>query len=237
MHGKEAVLRAKQAVEIGDEFYVYIIDWLLPDLSGIEVVKQIRAIIGDTTPIIIITAYDWSGIEDEAREAGVTAFCTKPIFVSDLRDTLFSVIGKKDAIDKTPVIPVTAKELHGKRLLLVEDNELNREIAEELLTEEGFVIETAEDGNIGVEMVKNSESGYYDLVLMDIQMPIMNGYEATKAIRKLENPALANIPIVAMTANAFEEDRRTALESGMNDHVAKPINVDILIEVISRILK
>ena len=236
MHGKEAILRVRQAVEIGDEFYVYIIDWLLPDLSGIEVVRQIRTIIGDTTPIIIITAYDWSSIEDEAREAGVTAFCTKPIFLSDLRDTLFSVIGKKDAIEKTPVIPVTANELHGKRLLLVEDNELNREIAEELLTEEGFVIETAEDGSIGVEMVKSSEPGYYDLVLMDIQMPIMNGYEATKAIRKLENPALANIPIIAMTANAFEEDRRTALESGMNDHVAKPINVDILIEVICDIL-
>ena len=237
MHGKEAVLRARQAVEMSDEFYAYIVDWLLPDLSGIEVVRQIRSIIGDNIPIIIMTAYDWHNIEDEAKEAGVTAFCNKPLFLSELRDTLVSVINNQTEPDEeTPIIPVTAEELRGKRILLVEDNELNREIAQELLTESGFVIESAEDGSIAVEIMKNAAPGYYDLILMDVQMPIMNGYEATKAIRKLDDAALANIPIVAMTANAFDEDRKTAMESGMNAHVAKPINVDVLMGVISEIL-
>ena len=237
MHGKEAVLRARQAVEMSDEFYAYIVDWLLPDLSGIEVVRQIRSIIGDNIPIIIMTAYDWHNIEDEAREVGVTAFCNKPLFLSELRDTLVSVINSKtEPAEEAPIIPVTAEELRGKRILLVEDNELNREIAQELLTESGFVIESAEDGSIAVEIVKNAAPGYYDLILMDVQMPIMNGYEATKAIRKLDDAALANIPIVAMTANAFDEDRKTAMESGMNAHVAKPINVDVLMGVISEIL-
>lgn len=236
MHGKEAVLRARQAVEIGDEFYAYIVDWLLPDLSGIEVVRQIRSIVGDNIPIIIMTAYDWRGIEDEAKDAGVTAFCNKPLFISDLRDTLISVMGKAEPTEETSVLPATAEELHGKRILLVEDNELNREIAVELLTESGFVIESAEDGSIAVDMVQKSTPGYYDLILMDVQMPIMNGYDATRAIRKLDDPALANIPVVAMTANAFDEDRKNAMESGMNDHVAKPINVENLMEVIGNIL-
>lgn len=237
MHGKEAVLRAKQAVEMGDVFYAYIIDWVLPDLSGIEVTRQIRAAVGEEAPIIILTAYDWTAIEEEARNAGVTAFCNKPVFVSDLRDTLIAALGKPGMGAKEAVIPETEEELKGKRLLLVEDNELNREIAEEILTEGGFVVETAIDGVYAVDMVRQSEPGYYDLVLMDVQMPIMNGYEATKAIRALENPALANIPVVAMTANAFEEDRKTALESGMNAHVAKPINVAKLMEVIGEVLK
>ena len=236
MHGKEAVLRARQAVEMGDEFYAYIVDWLLPDLSGIEVVRQVRSIVGDDIPIIIMTAYDWRGIEDEARDAGVTAFCNKPLFISELRDTLVSVIGKAGPEEEASILPITSEELKGKRILLVEDNELNREIAIELLTESGFVIESAEDGSIAVDMVQNSEPGYYDLILMDVQMPIMNGYDATRAIRKLENPALANIPVVAMTANAFDEDRKNAMESGMNAHVAKPINVDTLMEVISDML-
>ena len=235
MHGKEAVLRARQAVEMGDGFYAYIVDWLLPDLSGIEVVRQIRSVVGDNIPIIIVSAYDWHSIEDEAREAGVTAFCNKPLFISELRDVLLSVINKTEPKEES-VLPVTEEELRGKRILLVEDNELNREIAQELLTEAGFVIESAEDGSIAVDIVQKSTPGYYDLILMDVQMPIMNGYDATKAIRKLENPALANIPVVAMTANAFDEDRRIAMESGMNAHVAKPINVETLMGVISDML-
>lgn len=233
MHGKEAVLRAKQAVEMDDEFYAYIIDWLLPDLSGIEVARQLRSIVGKHVPIVILTAYDWTAIEDEAREAGVTAFCNKPIFLSELRDTLLSAIGKTQLPSKKPVvIPDPVVELEGKRLLLVEDNELNREIAQELLNESGFVVDTAEDGAVAVDKVKNSEPGYYSLVLMDVQMPNMDGYEASRAIRALDNPELSSIPIVAMTANAFDEDRKKALESGMNDHVAKPINVNNLLQVL-----
>ena len=235
LYGKEAVLRARQAVEIGDPFYAYIIDWALPDLSGLEVVRQVRACAGDNVPIVILTAYDWSTFEDEARAAGVTAFCSKPLFLSELRDTL-AVSISKEAPPEEPIVPETAEEIKGARLLLVEDNELNREIAEELLSESGFVIETAEDGSIAVEKVKASQPGYYKLILMDVQMPIMNGYEATRAIRALEDPALSSIPIIAMTANAFDEDRRQAIENGMNAHVAKPIDVDKLMTTIHDVL-
>ena len=234
MSGKEAILHAGHAYELGDAFSAYIIDWQLPDLNGIEIVRRIRAKIGDSTPIIILTAYDWTSIEKEAREAGVTAFVNKPIFVSTLRDTLLHAIGKADAVVESVILPETDEEMHGKRILLVEDNELNREIANEILTESGFVVECAENGAIAVDKVKHSEVGYYDLILMDVLMPVMNGYEATKAIRAFDNPGLSKIPIIAMTANAFNEDKAEALAAGMNDHTAKPIDVDKLFEVIKK---
>ena len=236
LHGKEAVLRARQAVELGDSYKAYVIDWLLPDLSGLEVVRQIRGIAGDDTPIIIITAYDWSAFEDEAREAGVTAFCGKPIFLSDLQDTLLEAVGK-GTMEQESVLPNMQADFKGTRILLVEDNEVNREIAEMLLSTQGFVVESAWDGSMAVDMVKQSEPGYYQLILMDIQMPVMNGYDSAKAIRALESPELSAIPIVAMTADAFEEDKKRALECGMNAHVAKPIDMNQLMEVIADILK
>ncbi len=237
LHGREAVLRAKQAVEMGDEFFAYIIDWALPDLNGIEVVRQIRGIVSRNIPIIVLTAYDWSIFEDEAREAGVTAFCNKPIFISELRDTLVSAVSKNDPRERRNPLPDTDLSLKGKRLLLVEDNELNREIASEILKESGFFVDTADDGTEAVNKVKKSKPGYYDLILMDIQMPIMNGYDATRAIRSLSNKKLAEIPIIAMTANAFDEDRQAALDSGMNDHVPKPIDFNRLSKVIQKLLK
>ncbi len=237
LHGKEAVLHAKQAHEMGDDYHVYIIDWLMPDLSGIEVVRQIRAVIGDETPIIIVTAYDWTSIEDEAKEAGVTAFCNKPIFLSELRDILISATGNGVKKEEEVKQPEADEKNRYMRLLLVEDNELNREIASTLLRAKGFTVEEAVDGNAAVKMVKKSEPGYYSLVLMDIQMPNMNGYDATKAIRALKNKKVAGVPIIAMTANAFDEDRRQALECGMNDHIAKPIDVDKWMEVIYRVTK
>ncbi len=237
LHGREAVLRARQAVEMGDRFYAYIIDWALPDLSGLEVVRQVRACVGDQVPIIIVTAYDWSAFEDEAREVGVTAFCSKPIFLSELRDTLVSVLKGTQAPAEAQAVLPEASRFQGRSLLLVEDNELNREIAEELLLEAGFEVETAEDGTEAVDKVRYAKPGTYDLVLMDIQMPVMNGYDAARAIRALPDPEAANIPIVAMTANAFDEDRQRALDAGMNDHVAKPIDVEKLLEVLAKILK
>ena len=236
MHGKEAVLHARQAYELGDEYHAYIIDWFLPDLSGLEVVRQVRAIVGDSAPIIIVTAYDWTAFEEEARNAGATAFCNKPVFLSELRDVLLSATSRTEPELQTVSIPDLSRQLQGKRLLLAEDNELNREIAEELLSDSGFVVETAEDGTVALEKVKNSVPGYYALVLMDIQMPRMNGYDAARAIRALEDPKLAAIPIVAMTANAFDEDRKRALESGMNAHIAKPIDIKKLLEVLTEIL-
>ena len=231
--GKEAVIRAKQAVEIGDEFSAYIIDWLMPDMNGIETVRRIRRVIGNDKPIIILTAYDWTDIEAEAREAGVTAFCEKPLFMSELRDILsrpFRVSGEN--YKKEQEI-----QFEGKKILLVEDNALNQEIAVTILEEAGFVVEVAEDGTIAVEKMKQAVPGQYDLILMDIQMPKMDGYEATRQIRVLDKPYAAQIPIVAMTANAFEEDKEKAFESGMNGHLAKPIKIPELLKTLNQVLR
>ncbi|MGN0596897.1 MAG: response regulator, partial [Ruminiclostridium sp.] len=237
LSGKEAVLRARQSIEMNDAFHAYIIDWRLPDMNGIEVTRQIRGL-GDNTPIIILTAYDWSDIEAEARAAGVTAFCSKPMFMSDLRESLLSALGHQQKEEKN-VLPVTDEtdSFRGKRLLLVEDNELNREIAFEILNEYGFIVDTAENGKEAVDKVSASKLGDYDLVLMDIQMPVMNGYEATKSIRALKNNQLSAVPIVAMTANAFDEDRRTAAECGMNGFISKPINMEEVIEALHSAIK
>ena len=228
LSGREAVLRARQSMELGDAFHAYIIDWRLPDMNGIEVTRQIRSL-GNDTPIIILTAYDWADIEAEAKAAGVTAFCAKPLFMSDIRQTLMTAIGQTQAEAEQPILPIASPDFKGKRILLVEDNELNREIAAEILNEYGFLVDSAENGAVAVERVKNSAPGDYDLVLMDVQMPIMNGYEATKQIRALDNPGLAGITILAMTANAFDEDRKEALKCGMNGFLSKPIIMDELI--------
>ena len=232
--GKEAVLRAKLAGEQNDEYAAFVIDWLMPDMNGIEVVRRIRGIIGDDTPIIILTAYDWADIEEEARKAGVTAFCSKPIFLSELRGILESPYME-------PEMKAAAEEeelsFDGKKILLVEDNELNQEIAVEILEESGFVIDVADDGSVAVEKMRTADPGQYDVILMDIQMPIMDGYEATRQIRAFENPRIADIPIIAMTANAFDEDRRAALDAGMNGHIAKPIDIPKLLELLKEILK
>ena len=233
LSGKEAVLRARQSMELGDAFHAYIIDWRLPDMNGIEVTRQIRSL-GDDTPIIILTAYDWSDIEVEARAAGVTAFCAKPMFMSDIRDTLMTAIGQMQAEAEGTIIPA-GSDFRGKCILLVEDNELNREITVEILNEYGFMVDTAENGAEAVEKVKNSKPGNYDLVLMDVQMPVMNGYEATRQIRALNNPALAGITILAMTANAFDEDRKKALECGMDGFLTKPIVIEELIGTLQKI--
>ena len=232
--GKEAVIRTKYAVEQGDEFSVYIIDWLIPDINGIEIVRQIRKVIGNRCPIIILTAYDWADIEDEARAAGVTAFCEKPLFLSELRRVLAEPFRAEPASE--PAQP-TAADLKGKKLLLVEDNELNREIALEILKEAGFVVDTAEDGAVAVRKIKQAAPGQYDLILMDIQMPNLDGYEATRQIRALPDAEKASIPIFAMTANAFEEDRQNALAAGMNGHIAKPLDVPHLLRVLADALK
>ena len=236
LSGKEAVLRARQSMELGDAFHAYIIDWRLPDMNGIEVTRQIRSL-GDDTPIIILTAYDWSDIEVEARAAGVTAFCTKPLFMSDIRDTLMTAIGQRQAEAEDTSLPASGSDFRGKCILLVEDNELNSEITVEILNGYGCQVDTAENGAEAVEKIKNSKPGNYDLVLMDVQMPVMNGYEATKQIRALNDPALAGITILAMTANAFDEDRKKALECGMDGFLTKPIVIEELIGVLQKNLK
>ena len=235
LSGKEAVLRARQSIEMSDVYHAYIIDWRLPDMNGIEVTRQIRSL-HDDTPIIILTAYDWSDIEVEAKAAGVTAFCAKPMFMSDLRETLMSALGQKQTDAVQGLLPDKNADFKGKHILLVEDNELNREIAQEILREYGFLVDTAENGAVAVEKVSTAAPGSYDLVLMDVQMPIMDGYTATRKIRALDDPARAKLPILAMTANAFDEDRRNALESGMNGFLSKPIVIDDLVQELHKIL-
>ena len=188
LSGKEAVLRAQQSIEMSDVYHAYIIDWRLPDMNGIEVTRQIRSL-HDDTPIIILTAYDWSDIEVEAKAAGVTAFCSKPMFMSDLRETLMSALGQKPADAVQRLLPEKNADFKGKHILLVEDNELNREIAQEILREYGFLVDSAENGAVAVEKVSTAASGSYDLVLMDVQMPIMDGYTATRKIRALDDKA------------------------------------------------
>ncbi len=234
MSGREAILRTRQALNRNDEYRVYVIDWLVPDMNGIEIARQIRKEVGDDAPIIILTAYDWADIEEEAREAGVTAFCSKPLFISDLRRCLMNILKPQKENDETELFK--RDSISGQRLLIVEDNDLNREIASEILSEAGFIVEEAEDGSIAVERLSEKGAGYYSLVLMDVQMPIMDGYTATRAIRALKDKELSNIPIIAMTANAFEEDRKKALEAGMNAHIAKPVNVEKLLDTLESVL-
>ncbi|MDO4481999.1 MAG: response regulator [Bacillota bacterium] len=230
--GKEAVVRAKEAFEEKDEFKVYIIDWLMPDMNGVETVRRIRKVIGDSAPIIILTAYDWSDIEKEAREAGVTAFVMKPLFMSELREVLTRPV--RIEIETEDIEKV---DFSGKKILLVEDNELNQEIAAEILKEAGFVVDVVCDGIEALETVAAADSGCYDLILMDVQMPRMNGFTATREIRKLGDVIKANIPIIAMTANAFDEDKKLAFEAGMNGFIAKPIDIDMLMDTLNGILR
>ena len=232
-YGKEAVIRAKEALEQTDAFYVYIIDWMMPGQNGIETVREIRKVVGDGAPIIILTAYDWADIEEEAREAGATAFCSKPLFMSELRHVLAQpfVLGEQAPVEQPPV-----RDFTGKRILLVEDNEMNQVIATAILQESGFIVEVAPDGVEAVEKIQEAPAGYYELILMDIQMPRMDGYEATRRIRALDDAKRAAIPIVAVTANAFEEDANMALEVGMNGHLAKPYDIAAIMETLDRLI-
>ena len=234
MSGKEAVYKAKFACEGGKPHKAFIIDWLMPDLNGVEVVRQIRSVIGEDTPIIILTAYDWTEIEEEARKAGVTAFCAKPLFLSDLYEVLNA------SVEAEPMRPGEAKHnihLKGSKILLVEDNDLNREIAAAILEEMNVQVEEAENGKVAVEMIRSSTPGYYGMVLMDIQMPVMDGYEATRAIRALDRPDAGTLPIIAVSANAFEDDIVKSKEAGMNEHIAKPFNLEKLDEVIGKYMQ
>lgn len=231
---EEAVAWSREAVMSGDGYRVFVIGWGLAESDGIGTVRRIREETGKEPVIIALTACDWTDIEAEARRAGVTAFCSKPLFLSELQECLNTVLYgeqgevQEDRIDK--------RHLRGARILLAEDVELNQEIAVELLRDAGFVTEVAGNGREAVDMLQRSAPGYYQLILMDIQMPVMNGYEATKVIRGLEDRELASIPIIAMSANAFEEDKQEALRSGMNGHIAKPIDIDSMFDTLESVL-
>ena len=204
----------------------------MPDLNGIEAVRRIRQIIGNEHPMIIMTAYDWSDVEQDAKEAGVTAFCSKPLFLSDLQNILLKYSNNIKSMkfeDTTQDNGFYVEEFNGKRVLLVEDMEMNQILASTILNEMGCEVEVADNGQIAIEKVQKSN---YDVILMDIQMPVMNGYEAATAIRALPDERYKKVPIIAMTANAFDEDRQRAIESGMNGHLGKPIEIDKLRETL-----
>lgn len=225
--GTEAIEKTQEAHERGMDFDVCFIDWKMPDIDGIETTRRIREFVGPDTLIIIITAYDWESIEAEARSAGANYFLSKPLFASTLYDALTLIARPaRQSIAKAAAKALPA--LSGRRVLLAEDNDLNREIAVEILQMMGVVTECAENGREAVGLFEASVPGYFDAILMDIQMPVMDGYEATKAIRHSEHADAKTVPILAMTANAFHEDVVNALAAGMDDHIAKPIDPDHL---------
>jgi CheY-like chemotaxis protein len=233
--GQEAVDTLVEAHEQCKDYSAVILDWKMPDKDGLETTREIRARLGEEVPIIILSAFDYTSIEQEAREAGVNAFISKPLFRSRLVYVMKSLmLGEKEK--DSELTHLQNKDYTDKRVLLVEDNELNMEIAVELLEQTGVQVEDAGNGQIAVDKLKEKPAGYYDLVLMDIQMPVMDGYEATKVIRASGRSDLQTIPIVAMTADAFTDDVKHATEAGMNGHLSKPIEIDKLLCVLDRYL-
>jgi signal transduction histidine kinase/DNA-binding response OmpR family regulator len=229
LSGDEAVNTLVAAHDDSQDYVAVILDWQMPGKDGIETAREIRAKLGDEVPIIILSAFDYSPIEQEARAAGVNAFISKPLFRSRLVYVMKTLIlGNTEG--ETELEQLQSRDYSGKRILLVEDNELNMEIAEELLLSTGVQVEKAENGRVAVNRVLETPAGYYDLVLMDIQMPLMNGYDATIAIRKSGREDLKTLPIVAMSADAFSDDVQHAKKVGMNGHIAKPVEIEKLLQ-------
>lgn len=234
LNGFEAIEKVRSACEDDGRCYdVCFIDWCMPELDGIETARRMRRYVGPDVLIIIISAYDWSGIEEQAKAAGVNAFIAKPFFASNLYNTLLTV-SRKPELRFSAVGNKETYDFGGKKVLLVEDNELNMEIASELLKFVNLQVEHAENGKVAVDIFRNSKEKEYALIFMDIQMPLMNGYDAARCIRSSEHPAAGTIPIIAMTANAFNDDVQAAFDAGMNGHLAKPIDVEVLYKTIAR---
>lgn len=233
--GAEAVERTVEHHEKGDDFFAVILDWRMPEMDGIETTREIRRRVGKDVPIIIISAFDWSDIESEARAAGANAFISKPLFKSRVMH-LFNELtdGEENEQSNPDLHEYTKDKFQGKRVLLVEDNELNSEIAGEIFHMAGLEVEFAKDGKMAVDIMTTVESGYFDIIFMDIQMPVMNGYEASRAIRTLPGNYAKSVPIIAMTANAFAEDVAQAKNAGMNEHIAKPIDFDQLMKALQK---
>lgn len=236
LSGAEAVERVAAAASEGRGFDVCFIDWKMPNMDGIETTRRIRKLVGRDTPIIIISGYDWSEIEEEARAAGANAFIAKPLFQSSIHDVLVNVTSGA-LLGAQVAKKLDNKPLRGKRILLAEDNELNMEIAVTLLEMNGATIETVKDGQEAVDRFMSTQPGYFDVVLMDVQMPVMDGCEATQCIRNSNRPDAKTIPIIATTANAFAENVSTVLAAGMNAHISKPIDIQQVCAVIAQVCK
>ena len=234
LKGSTAVEMVEKRHKMGNDYQAVLLDWKMPDMDGLEVTKRIRSSAGGDIPILIVSAYDWSDIENEAMEAGVNGFISKPLFKSNLYLGLSHFI--EGLPDQDEQVVKDTLDFTGKRILLSEDNDLNWEIAEEILSEEGFELERAENGKICVEKFEQSEEGFYDVILMDIRMPVMNGYDACVAIRKL-NRSDAGLPIIAMTADAFSDDVQRCKDCGMNEHISKPIDTARLMRILQDYLR
>ena len=229
LNGHTAIQMVEKHHTDNDDYQIVLLDWKMPDMNGLETAKEMRKHLGDDVPILIISAYDWSDIEDEAKEAGAQGFISKPLFKSNLYLGLKPyMLGEEEEKEEGRKEEV---QFHGKRILLAEDNDLNWEIAEAILSEVGFQLERAENGKICLEKFSQSEVGFYDIILMDIRMPVMNGYEATQKIRALDRKD-ADLPIIAMTADAFSEDIQRSKECGMNEHIAKPLDMNRLMQIL-----
>lgn len=236
-NGEDTVRRVVEAHEAGQNFDVLILDWKMPGADGLEVTRQIRARLGDGLPILIASSYDWADIKQEALGAGANDFISKPLFKSTLCHILKRLIhGEHPDSPHTEPPEAPRYDFGGRRFLLVEDNLLNQEIAAELLSQTGAVVECAGDGAEGCEKFARSRAGYYDLILMDVQMPVMNGYDATRKIREMPRPDARTIPILAMTADAFAADIEKARESGMNGHLAKPLDLQLMLRKLNALL-
>lgn len=232
LSGEKAIELVTKRHQTPDEYQIILLDWKLPGMDGITVARQIRQIIGDDMPIILISAYDWSEFETEAKDAGINGFIAKPLFKS----TLYYGLKKYMGIEETQEQISRDTALEGRHILVAEDNDLNWEILSALLTDIGMQLEWAENGQICLEKFQDSEPGFYDAILMDVRMPIMGGYEATRSIRALNRPDAQTIPIIAMTADAFSEDIKRCLDSGMNAHTAKPINLNELLSLLKKFI-
>ncbi len=232
--GMAAVEAAVQAHHCKKDFHVILLDWKMPGMDGVEAARRIREQIGADVPILVLTSYDWADIEEEAREAGISAFMPKPFFASVFWQTIAPLF--LDHVEQMNCGDAEDGVMEGRLFLVAEDNELNAEILTEILDMEGAGCELAVNGLEAVKMFENSEPGHYDMILMDVQMPVMNGYEATRQIRACSHPEAKTIPIVAMTANTFAEDVRNALDAGMDGHLAKPIDMDAVRETVSRLM-
>ena len=233
LSGEKAIELVTQHHQKRDDYQIILLDWKLPGMNGIQVAKEIRRNLGDEVSILLISAYDWSEFEAEAREAGISGFISKPLFKSTLYHALRQYMDAETENDQTLNHNI---DLSGRRILLAEDNELNWEVAKELLSDLGVELDWAEDGQICLDKFQRSPEGYYDAILMDIRMPHMTGYEATKAIRGLNHPNALSVPIIAMSADAFSDDIQHCLECGMNAHIAKPIDVIVLTRILKRFL-
>lgn len=232
LSGSGAVEAAVRAHQEGDGYFAVIVDWKMPQMDGVETARRLRADLGEDIPILLLSAYNWEDVEQEALDAGINGFLTKPIFRSELMQKLrFYILGSSVKIQEAPH-SVPQYQFHGLRVLLAEDNDLNREIAEELLREAGIQVDSVENGLLAVRRIEQNEAGRYDMVLMDIHMPVMDGLEAVGKIRQLPDQRKARIPVIAMTADAFEEDIRICEQAGMDGHISKPINIETMFEVI-----